>query len=135
MSTTPGTAATPTGLNVPNNPNIPIGEFGPAGAQPATAATAACQHAARRWLPMTDQQSFDDARRGFIADIPAGPVTRKNGAPVWSLAAYCFLADEASPDSVHPGLWRHARVNMITGLFKVCERVYQVRGLDRKSVV
>ena len=117
-------------LNVPSIPNLPIGEFGPAGAQPASAATAACQHAARRWLPMTDQQSFDDARRGFIADIPARPVTRKNGAPVWSLAAYGFLADEAAPDSVHPGLWRHARVNMITGLFKVTERVYQVRGMD-----
>ena len=117
-------------LNVPSIPNLPIGEFGPAGAQPASAATAACQHAARRWLPMSDEQSFDDARRGFIADIPALPVTRKNGAPVWSLAAYGFLADEQSPDSVHPGLWRHARVNMITGLFKVTERVYQVRGMD-----
>ena len=93
------------GLNVPsipNIPNIPIGEFGPAGAQPASLATVACQHAARRWLPMSDEQSFDDARRGFIADIPALPVTRKNGAPVWSLAAYGFLADAAAPASVHP---------------------------------
>ena len=104
--------------------------FGPAGAQPATAATRACQHAARLTLPLGDTQSFDDARRGFIADIPALPITRANGAPVWSLAAYGFLADEDAPDSVHPGLWRHARVNMVTGLFKVCERVYQVRGLD-----
>lgn len=103
---------------------------GPPGALPATEATRACQHAALRWLPLTDQQSFDDARRGFIADLPAGAVTRANGAPVWNLAAYGFLADEAPPDTVHPGLWRHARVNMITGLFKVCERLYQVRGID-----
>ena len=104
--------------------------LGPVGALPATATTRACQHAARRLLPLGDTQSFDDARRGFIADIPALPITRANGAPVWSLAAYGFLADEAAPDSVHPGLWRHARVNMVTGLFKVCCRVYQVRGLD-----
>ena len=104
--------------------------LGPPGALPASAITRACQHAARRWLPMSDTQSFDDARRGFMADIPALGVTRPNGGPVWSLAAYGFLADEEAPDSVHPGLWRHARVNMITGLFFVAERVYQVRGMD-----
>ena len=40
----------------------------PAGAQPATEATRACNHAQRRLLPLADTQSFDDARRGFIAD-------------------------------------------------------------------
>ena len=105
-------------------------DSGPPGALPATAATRACQHAARRWLPMADQQSFEDARRGFIADIPPGVIKRANGGPVWNLAAYGFLAEASPPDTVHPGLWRHARVNMITGLFKVTERMYQVRGLD-----
>lgn len=104
--------------------------FGPPGAQPATAITRACQHAARRWLPLSDTQSFDDARRGHVADLPPGAITRAKGGPVWNLAAYGFLDDEAAPDSVHPGLWRHARVNMVTGLFKVCDRVWQVRGLD-----
>ena len=104
--------------------------FGPAGAQPATETTRRCNHAQRRILPMLDTQSFDDARRGFIADIPALAITQPSGAPVWNLKAYGFLADEEAPDSVHPGLWRHARVNMVTGLFKVCERMYQVRGLD-----
>ena len=104
--------------------------FGPPGAQPATAVTIACQHAARRWLPLTDTRSFDDARRGHVADLPAGAITRANGGPVWNLATYGFLADEEAPDSVHPGLWRHARVNMVTGLFQVVDRVWQVRGLD-----
>lgn len=103
---------------------------GPPGAEPATAITRSCQHAALRWLPMADQRSFDDARRGFIADIPPGVIKRANGGPVWNLAAYGFLADKSPPDTVHPGLWRHARVNMVTGLFKVTERLYQVRGLD-----
>jgi alkyl sulfatase BDS1-like metallo-beta-lactamase superfamily hydrolase len=104
--------------------------LGPAGAQPATEATRACNHAQRRLLPLADTQSFDDARRGFIADIPALAITQPSGAPVWNLKTYGFLAEEEAPDSVHPGLWRHARVNMVTGLFKVCERMYQVRGLD-----
>ncbi len=103
---------------------------GPPGAQPATAITRACQHAARRWLPLADTRSFDDARRGHVADLPAGAITRANGGPVWNLAAYGFLAEEEAPDSVHPGLWRHARVNMVTGLFKVVDRVWQVRGID-----
>ena len=113
-----------------STPKPLTGEFGPAGAQPATAITRACQHAARRWLPMTDTQSFEDARRGWVADLPRGAITRASGAPVWNLAAYGFLAEEEAPDSVHPGLWRHARVNMVTGLFKVTERMYQVRGID-----
>ncbi|MDH4393152.1 MAG: alkyl sulfatase dimerization domain-containing protein [Aquabacterium sp.] len=109
-------------------PDIP--PPGPPGAQPATAATRACQHAARRWLPLTDTRSFDDARRGHVADLPPGAITRANGGPVWNLAAYGFLAEEDAPDSVHPGLWRHARVNMVTGLFQVVDRVWQVRGMD-----
>jgi alkyl sulfatase BDS1-like metallo-beta-lactamase superfamily hydrolase len=102
----------------------------PPGALPATGTTRACQHAARRLLPLADTQSFDDARRGFIAPIPPGPIRRASGGPVWNLEAYGFLDQEDAPDSVHPGLWRHARVNMICGLFKVTERLYQVRGYD-----
>jgi alkyl sulfatase BDS1-like metallo-beta-lactamase superfamily hydrolase len=55
--------------------------LGPAGAQPATEATRACNHAQRRLLPLADTQSFDDARRGFIADIPALAITQPSGAP------------------------------------------------------
>jgi alkyl sulfatase BDS1-like metallo-beta-lactamase superfamily hydrolase len=114
-------------LEKPVNQDLSLG---PPGAQPASAITRACQHAARRWLPLTDQRSFDDARRGHVADLAAGTITRAKGGPVWNLDAYGFLADEQAPDSVHPGLWRHARVNMVTGLFKVCDRVWQVRGID-----
>lgn len=118
----------------PPRPASAQGPFGPLGAEPATEATRACQHAARRWLPpevsplLGDQ--FEDARRGHLADLPPGAITRSGGAPVWNLAAYGFLADETAPDTVHPGLWRHARLNMVTGLFKVMDRVYQVRGAD-----
>ena len=63
----------------------------PTGALPATGTTRACQHAARRLLPLADTQSFDDARRGFIAPIPPGPIRRASGGPVWNLEAYGFL--------------------------------------------
>ncbi|MEM5429220.1 alkyl sulfatase dimerization domain-containing protein [Cupriavidus oxalaticus] len=34
------------------------------------------------------------------------------------------------PDSVNPSLWRQAQLNNYAGLFRVADRVYQVRGLD-----
>jgi len=105
----------------------------PIAAKPATDATRAAQQASRATLPLADVQSFDDAQRGLIEalgdaviDGPAGP----GGRPAWTLKGYEFLQPEAAPDSVHPALWRHARVNMANGLFKVTERVYQLRGFD-----
>ncbi|EJK6532429.1 MBL fold metallo-hydrolase, partial [Listeria monocytogenes] len=37
------------------------------------------------------------------------------------------------PDSVNPSLWRIAQLNMTNGLFKVTDRVYQVRGFDMSN--
>ena len=31
---------------------------------------------------------------------------------------------------MNPSLWRQARLNMLHGLFKVADRIYQVRGMD-----
>ena len=53
-----------------------------------------------------------------------------HGGTVWSLADYAFLEPEQAPATVHPSLWRQARLNLHNGLFEVTERVYQVRGLD-----
>ncbi len=49
---------------------------------------------------------------------------------VWTLKGYEFLGIDKAPDTVHPGLWRHARVNMANGLYQVTDRVYQLRGFD-----
>ena len=43
---------------------------------------------------------------------------------------YDFLKQNEAADSVNPSLWRQAQLNAIHGLFKVTERVYQVRGFD-----
>jgi len=97
----------------------------------ATDATRAANRAQKAELPLADRQSFDDAARGLIEPFGDKVVMRTDGArPAWTLKGYEFLGSEESPDSVHPGLWRHARANMANGLFKVTERLYQVRGLD-----
>jgi len=92
--------------------------------------TIAAQRAVVDALPFADQADFDDARRGFIGTLPEPRITAESGHVVWDMAPYRFLDDPAPPDTVNPSLWRQARLNMINGLFQVCERTFQVRGLD-----
>ena len=96
----------------------------------ATEATRAANRAAIAQVPLADRQSFEDARRGFIEALGDKLITRPDGRLVWTLQGYEFLESELAPDSVHPGLWRHARVNMANGLYRVTDRVYQLRGFD-----
>jgi alkyl sulfatase BDS1-like metallo-beta-lactamase superfamily hydrolase len=96
----------------------------------ATEATRVANQAALAQVPLADKQSFDDAHRGFIEALGDKLITRPDGRLVWTLRGYEFLEREQPPDSVHPGLWRHARVNMENGLYQVADRVYQLRGFD-----
>ena len=105
----------------------------PAGAnepKPASESTRAANRALLTLLPFDDAQSFDDARRGLVAEPGPEPILRADGRTAWSLQPYAFLASELAPDSVNPALWRHARVNLVSGLFKVADRIYQLRGFD-----
>lgn len=81
-------------------------------------------------LPFNDKADFDDANRGFIATVPDGIIPGPGGKPAWDNNQYDFLKNEQAPPTVNPSLWRQARLNAINGLFKVIDRVYQVRGLD-----
>jgi alkyl sulfatase BDS1-like metallo-beta-lactamase superfamily hydrolase len=96
----------------------------------ASAATRAANRALLAELPLADKQSFDDAKRGLIEALGDKVIARPDGRPAWTLKGYEFLAKEDAPDTVHPGLWRHARANMANGLFKVTDRIYQLRGFD-----
>ncbi len=92
--------------------------------------TLAAQEKALRELPFADRQDFEDARRGFIGTIPNAEIKTADGRVVWNMGAYGFLDRETAPATVNPSLWRQARINQIHGLFKVTDRVYQVRGFD-----
>jgi alkyl sulfatase BDS1-like metallo-beta-lactamase superfamily hydrolase len=96
----------------------------------ATEATRAANRAALADVPLADKRSFDDAQRGFVEALGDQLIVRADGRLVWTLAGYEFLGTENAPDTVHPGLWRHARVNMANGLYKVTDRVHQLRGFD-----
>ena len=103
-------------------------------AQDATTQTRQINQAARAQLPLADRQSFDEAQRGLIESADDQVIMGPSGRPVWTLRGYEFLKQAEAPDTVHPGLWRHAQVNMANGLFKVTERIYQVRGFDLSNM-
>ncbi|HEX7790152.1 MAG TPA: alkyl sulfatase dimerization domain-containing protein [Afipia sp.] len=81
-------------------------------------------------LPFNDRADFEDAKRGFIATLPDGIVPGPGDRPAFNTKQYDFLNSDQVPATVNPSLWRQAQLNAINGLFKVTERVYQVRGLD-----
>jgi alkyl sulfatase BDS1-like metallo-beta-lactamase superfamily hydrolase len=96
----------------------------------AEPATRAANEAFVKALPFSDRTDFDDAKRGFIATLPDGVIAGPGPKPAFDTKLYAFLGKDQVPASVNPSLWRQAQLNAVNGLFKVTERVYQVRGLD-----
>jgi alkyl sulfatase BDS1-like metallo-beta-lactamase superfamily hydrolase len=102
--------------------------------KPATAATRAAQAAARAALPPLDPAVEAAARRGFVAALDPPRVDHAvGGFPISDPATLAFL-DGPAPDTVHPSLWENARLGAIHGLFRVADRVHQVRGYDLANV-
>ncbi len=104
---------------------------------PATAATRAALAAAAAALPPDDPDDLADAMRGRIAPLDPAPIpARSGGHTAWDFARFAAFQgpDAPCPDTVHPGLWRLARLNAIGGLFRVSARVHQVRGLDLSNI-
>src|SRR5882672_1166945 len=95
----------------------------------AEPSTRAANEAFATSLPFSDRADFDDAKRGFIATLPDGVVAGPRG-PAFDTKPYAFLQKDEVPPTVNPSLWRQAQLDAINGLFKVTDRVYQVRGID-----
>ena len=114
------------------------GEAGEKGTDPKPATTATKQANANfaKTLPFADKRDFELAKRGKIADLPDGGVVKNDkGQIVWDPRTYDFIKfDQAAPDTVNPSLWRIAQVMSITGLFKVTDNIYQIRGYDLSNI-
>ncbi len=80
-------------------------------------------------LALNGKQDFENASRGFVATDENLLIEGSDGSVIWNMPAYDFINGD-SPASVNPSLWRQASLNNINGLFKVTDRVYQVRGYD-----
>ncbi len=81
----------------------------------------------------TDRKDFDFAARGFIATRTDPVIRRPDGRAAFDLSSYEFLKGDA-PESANPSLWRLAQILTQLGVFKVAERIYQVRGFDVSTV-
>ncbi|MCU1262214.1 MAG: beta-lactamase-like protein, partial [Bryobacterales bacterium] len=92
-------------------------------AKPADPKVAAANQVVLSQLPFSDRQDFEDAKRGFIATTPDAANPDR----------WAFLEHEAPP-TVNPSLWRQAQLNVPSGLFKVAEGVYQVRGFSQANM-
>ncbi|MGL4602998.1 MAG: alkyl/aryl-sulfatase [Iodobacter sp.] len=87
-------------------------------------------------LPFNDKSDFSDAQKGFIAKPETLTIKDAKGNVVWDLEAYkkFITLDAPAPDTVNPSLWRNAQLNMQYGLFKVSDKIYQVRGFDLSNI-
>lgn len=104
--------------------------------KPATEATIAINNQVLKDLPFNDKADFSDAKKGFIAKPEVLSIKDAKGNTVWDLEAYKkYISDEfPAPASVNPSLYRHAQLGMEYGLFKVSDRIYQVRGFDMANM-
>ncbi len=81
---------------------------------------------------LSDPATFADAARGLVAR-PRGQVRDAEGALVWDFDAFAFVRGPA-PATVDPSLWRQALLNNHAGLFKVVDRIWQLRGFDLANI-
>lgn len=81
------------------------------------------------------------ATEGLVDGTPlTEPIMNGNGKVVWDMPSYKFIDQQVQhPDTVHPTLWAHERLNNKSGLFQVLPRVtkgsnkgdiYQIRTYD-----
>ena len=103
--------------------------------KPATAHTARINSAVYELLDFEDKSEYENATRGLIDAPEVLEIVDAGGKPVWSQAAYSFIAGyETAPDSVNPSLWENTRNNHAYGLFAVTDGIYQVRGYDMANL-
>ncbi len=106
----------------PAAPQVPEGSE-------ATASTIAANQKFAELLDLADQEDFEQARRGLVAEAPAETVRDSEGTVVFDPQAYAFVEGDA-PATVNPSLWRQSKLNLERGLYEVAEGIYQLRGFD-----
>jgi alkyl sulfatase BDS1-like metallo-beta-lactamase superfamily hydrolase len=87
----------------------------------------------RQLVAADDRKDFEFAARGFIATRKDPVIKRDDGRVAYDTSAYEFLKGTA-PDTANPSLWRQAQILTMHGLFKVADRIFQVRGFDVSTV-
>ena len=100
---------------------------------PPSAATRSVNAATAAAAPWADHRDFDFAARGWVGTRKDPLIKAEDGHIVWNLDAYAFTAGKP-PETVNPSLWRNAQLLARHGLFKVTDRIWQVRGFDIANI-
>jgi alkyl sulfatase BDS1-like metallo-beta-lactamase superfamily hydrolase len=101
----------------------------------ATAATKAANQSLLDTLPFADKSDFESARRGFVAAVPDAIIKGQRGNVIWDPKKYSFIKEGApAPATVNPSLWRQAQLINLSGLFKIADKIYQIRNLDLSNM-
>jgi len=95
----------------------------------AQSTTREANAAAADVLPFDDIDDFSLVRRGLVAKPASARILDEAGKLVWDPELFAFVHGEP-PASVNPSLWRQAQLNSHYGLYRVADRIYQVRGFD-----
>lgn len=86
----------------------------------------------RKKLPFSDDIDFKEAKKGII-EASEDLIIEGDDLPIWDLKSYEFIREEWKP-TVNPSLWRQAQLNLYSGLYKVQDRVYQIRAYDISNI-
>ncbi len=94
------------------------------------ASTFTLQHnsAIAKHVTTFSEDDFINARRGFVAPLPQGGIVQEDGQVLLNIGDYAFL-QEKNGGTLNPSLQRQGQLMAINGLFKVCDSIYQVRGM------
>lgn len=109
------------------------GHFHPQGKAPSRH-TLKVLDEARRTLPFSDTEDFEEQQRGLIAEMPEKKILADAGHVAWDKERFDFLNTDTDFDSIHPSMQRISRLNQNYGLYEVIPGIYQVRGFDLSDV-
>ena len=109
------------------------GHFHPKG-KPPSEHTLKIFEEARKTLPFSDRQDYEEWERGFIARREDPKIMADAGNVAWDMGRYAFLDEPEKINSVHPSMLRISELNNNYGLYEVIPGIYQIRGFDLANV-
>jgi alkyl sulfatase BDS1-like metallo-beta-lactamase superfamily hydrolase len=98
----------------------------------ATKATAAVHSAVTLEIDLDDARDFSDAKRGFVCALEPPTIKTSTGKTLVDLSERTRLVAggrHPPPKTVNPSLWREVNISAPYGLYKVVDKVYQVKML------
>ncbi len=101
--------------------------------KPASEATRQIHQAMKTLLDFDDPHEKECALRNCLKKVENLEIKNAEGEVIWSQKIAC-LDQEQEVETINPSLYRNAWLNHQTGLFKVVDGIFQVRGYDMSNL-